>query len=45
MFHDDGHHTREACPGICGKAARIAVEIILRERDKDVNTSPGHLYF
>jgi C_GCAxxG_C_C family probable redox protein len=33
-FHDDGGHSREACPGVCGKAARIAAEIILREREK-----------
>jgi C_GCAxxG_C_C family probable redox protein len=34
MFHDAGGHSREACPGVCGKAARIAAEIILREREK-----------
>jgi hypothetical protein len=33
-FHEAGGHSREACPGVCGKAARIAAEIILRERDK-----------
>jgi len=31
MFHDAGGHAREGCPGVCGKAARIAAEIILRE--------------
>jgi C_GCAxxG_C_C family probable redox protein len=35
-FHEDGGHEREACPGVCGKAARIAAEIILREREKVV---------
>lgn len=35
-FHDDGGHSREACPGVCGKAARIAAEIILREQDRGV---------
>lgn len=34
-FHDDGGHAREGCPGVCGKAARIAAEIILREREKE----------
>jgi C_GCAxxG_C_C family probable redox protein len=34
MFHEAGGHTREGCPGVCGKAARIAAEIILREREK-----------
>ena len=34
MFHDAGGHTREACPGVCGKAARLAAEIILREQEK-----------
>ena len=34
MFHDAGGHTREGCPGVCGKAARIAAEIILREQKK-----------
>jgi len=34
MFHDAGGHAREACPGVCGKAARIAAEIILREQEK-----------
>lgn len=33
-FHDDGGHERTGCPGVCGKAARIASEIILREREK-----------
>jgi C_GCAxxG_C_C family probable redox protein len=33
-FHDDGGHSREGCPGVCGKAARIAAEIIMREREK-----------
>ena len=33
-FHDDGGHTREGCPGVCGKAAKIAATIILREMDK-----------
>jgi len=28
-FHNDGGHTREMCPGVCGKAAGIAAEIIL----------------
>jgi C_GCAxxG_C_C family probable redox protein len=32
-FHDDGGHERTGCPGVCGKAARIAAEIILRERE------------
>jgi len=35
-FHDDGGHSREACPGVCGKASRIAAEIILREQDRGV---------
>jgi C_GCAxxG_C_C family probable redox protein len=30
-FHEDGGHERTGCPGVCGKAARIAAEIILRE--------------
>jgi C_GCAxxG_C_C family probable redox protein len=33
-FHDDGGHERTGCPGVCGKAAGIAAEIILREREK-----------
>ena len=33
-FHDAGGHTREACPGVCGKAARLAAEIIMREQEK-----------
>jgi len=33
-FHNDGGHAREGCPGVCGKAARIAAEIILREQNK-----------
>ncbi len=33
-FHDDGGHERTGCPGVCGKAARIAAEIILREQGK-----------
>lgn len=33
-FHEDGGHTREGCPGVCGKAAKIAATIILREQDK-----------
>jgi C_GCAxxG_C_C family probable redox protein len=33
-FHEDGGHGRTACPGVCGKAARIAAEIILREQEK-----------
>ena len=33
-FHDDGGHERTGCPGVCGKGARIAAEIILREREK-----------
>jgi C_GCAxxG_C_C family probable redox protein len=33
-FHNDGGHERTGCPGVCGKAARIAAEIILREQDK-----------
>jgi C_GCAxxG_C_C family probable redox protein len=33
-FHDDGGHAREGCPGVCGKAARIAATIILREQNK-----------
>ena len=36
MFHDAGGHSREGCPGVCGKAARIAAEIILREREGKV---------
>ena len=31
-FFEDGGHGRTACAGVCGKAARIAGEIILRER-------------
>lgn len=34
MFHHAGGHNREGCPGVCGKAARIAAEIILREQEK-----------
>jgi len=34
MFHDAGGHSREGCPGVCGKAARIAAEIIMREQEK-----------
>jgi len=34
IFHDDGGHDRAGCPGVCGKAARIAAEIILREQEK-----------
>ena len=34
MFHDARGHSREACPRVRGKAARIAAEIILREREK-----------
>jgi C_GCAxxG_C_C family probable redox protein len=33
-FHEDGGHERTGCPGVCGKAARIAAEIILREQEK-----------
>ena len=33
-FLDDGGHGREACPGVCGKAARIAATIIMREEGK-----------
>lgn len=33
-FHNDGGHEREACPGVCGKAAGIAAEILLREQGK-----------
>jgi C_GCAxxG_C_C family probable redox protein len=33
-FHEDGGHERTGCPGVCGKAARIAAEIILREGEK-----------
>jgi C_GCAxxG_C_C family probable redox protein len=35
-FREDGGHERTGCPGVCGKAARIAAEIILREREKSV---------
>lgn len=28
-FHEDGGHERTGCPGVCGKAAGIATEIIL----------------
>jgi len=35
-FHEDGGHERTGCPGVCGKAARIAAEIILREREETV---------
>ena len=28
-FHDDGGHTRQGCPEVCGIAAKIAAEIIL----------------
>jgi C_GCAxxG_C_C family probable redox protein len=35
-FHEDGGHDRTGCPGVCGKAARIAAEIILREREEIV---------
>ncbi len=34
MFHDAGGHTREGCPGVCGKAARLTAEFILREQEK-----------
>lgn len=34
IFHDDGGHDRAGCPGVCGKAAKIAGEIILRERQR-----------
>ncbi len=30
-FHNDGGHTREVCPCVCGKAAGIAAEIVFRE--------------
>jgi hypothetical protein len=33
-FHDAGGHTREACPGVCGKAARLAGEFILKAQEK-----------
>ena len=33
-FHEDGGHERTGCPGVCGKAARIAAEIIQREREE-----------
>lgn len=33
-FHDAGGHSREACPGVCGKAARLAAEFILKEQEK-----------
>jgi C_GCAxxG_C_C family probable redox protein len=33
-FHEDGGHERAGCPGVCGKAARIAADIILREREE-----------
>ena len=33
-FHNDGGHERTGCPGVCGKAAKIAAEIILREPEK-----------
>ena len=33
-FHEDGGHERTGCPGVCGKAARIAAEIILSEGEK-----------
>lgn len=36
QFHEDGGHERTGCPGVCGKAARIAAEIILREKQSDV---------
>lgn len=29
MFEDSGGHSREGCPSVCGKAARISAEIIL----------------
>jgi len=32
-FHEDGGHARDKCPGVCGKAAVIAAEIIL-QRDE-----------
>jgi C_GCAxxG_C_C family probable redox protein len=28
-FHDNGGHSREGCPEVCGIAARIAAEVIL----------------
>lgn len=31
QFHEDGGHARDKCPGVCGKAAVIAAEIIFRE--------------
>ena len=33
-FHEDGGHERAGCPGVYGKAARIAAEIIQREREE-----------
>ena len=35
-FHEDGGHEPTGCPGVCGKAARIAAEIILREGEENV---------
>ena len=32
MFEDAGGHSRKGCPSVCGKAARIAGESILREQ-------------
>lgn len=32
-FHAAGGHSREGCPEVCGVAARIATDIILRLRD------------
>jgi C_GCAxxG_C_C family probable redox protein len=31
QFHNDGGHARDKCPGVCGKAAVIAAEIVFRE--------------
>ena len=34
LFEEAGGHKREGAPTVCGKAARIAAEIILREKEK-----------
>lgn len=34
-FHQDGGHSRTGCPEVCGIAARIAADIILRLRAGD----------
>ena len=37
-FHEDGGHERTGCPGVCGKAAKIAAEIILKKWQRSLVT-------